>query len=123
MTDPIKKVAVVDDDYTTRTLISDFLTDRGFLVAAGAKPEEIDGQVEQCQAFIMDVMIGNNRYAGIDYIIEQRQRARIAPGTPVIFISNFGNDREEIQSRLLQAGKHDWLDKPIQFARLRHLLS
>ncbi|MEW5870368.1 MAG: response regulator [Chloroflexota bacterium] len=123
MSERAQKIAVVDDDFTTRTLIVDFLEDRDFSVVHASDPNDISDQAKECQAFIMDVMIGKNRYAGINYIIEQRRNNVISPDALVIFISNFGRENEEITSLLRQVGKYEWLDKPIQFAKLGRLVA
>lgn len=115
------KVAVVDDDYTTRTLVVDFLTDRQCDVIWSEDPGQLP-ELGNYQALIMDVMIEKNRYAGIDYILELQQKGKLNPDTLVVFISNFGRESEEIKTRLAQIEKFIWLDKPINWARFARIL-
>lgn len=117
------RIGIVDDDYTTRKLISDFLEDKGFETVLAARPEKLL-DVENCDVIVMDVRIGtepSDRYAGIDYILEQRRSRNIHPDTLVIFISNFGKDRAK--NLLQQVGDHQWLDKPIDFVELEQTIT
>jgi len=116
------RVAVVDDDDTARMLISDFLKDRGHDVVAVPDPRKLES-VESYEAIIMDVMIGHDRYAGIDYVLEQYTNGRIRDEERVVFISNFGRDSAEIRSRLQKVGTYIWLDKPIDLPELDRILS
>lgn len=121
MSDERIKVAVVDDDYTTRTLVVDFLEDRQCDVIWSEDPDKLP-EIGNCQVLIMDVMIKKNRYAGIDYIIELKQKGKLNPDTLVVFISNFGRESDEIKTRLAQIEKFVWLDKPINWARFAKII-
>jgi DNA-binding response OmpR family regulator len=115
------KIAVVDDDYTTRTLISEFLEDVGYVTKVEKSPAQLQS-IEGYDAVVMDVRIGNDRYAGIDYVLEQRRTGKLGLGTPVIFISNFGRGTAEIEGRLQKVGSYEWLNKPIEFTELDQTL-
>jgi DNA-binding response OmpR family regulator len=115
------RIAVVDDDYTARTLLSEFLEDEGYDVVAIRDPNMLES-IENCAAIIMDVMIGHDRYAGIDYVLEQRDSERISDEVQVVFISNFGRDSTEIRNRLQRVGDYAWLDKPIDLPELGDIL-
>ena len=115
------KVVLVEDDYTYRTMISEFLEDLGYVVVEASHPDKLQS-VEGCQAFIMDVMIFSNRTAGIDYIIDLQTQQRIQDDTLVIFISNFGRESQAVQDRLDQVRQYEWLDKPVDLPTLRRLL-
>jgi CheY-like chemotaxis protein len=115
------KVALVEDDFSYRKMMSDFLEDLGYLVVQADQPEKLEG-IERCDAFIMDVMIPPNRTGGIDYIIDLQTRERINDDTLVIFISNFGRESKEIQDRLAQIKNYEWLDKPVDLVTLERLL-
>lgn len=115
------RIAVVDDDYTARTLISEFLEDEGHNVVAVDDPKGLEG-VESYGAIIMDVMIGSDRHAGIDYILEQLADGKIGSHTLVVFISNFGRDTADTRRRLQQVGNYRWLDKPIELTELDQII-
>ena len=78
--------------------------------------------IEQYQAIVMDVMIGSDRYKGINYVLERQSEGTIAPHTLVVFISNFGRG-PEITSKLGQvSANHRWLDKPIDLPELDRII-
>ena len=112
------RVAVVDDDYAARTLISEFLEDEGHVVTVIDHPHKLD-DLQQYDAIVMDVMIGSDRYAGIDYIL--RQKDAIGSHTRVVFISNFGQGTA-IMSRLKNVEDYRWLDKPIDLPELAEII-
>lgn len=112
------RIAVVDDDFTARTLISDFLKDEGHEVTVVDSPNKLS-DIQEYDAIVMDVMIGSERYAGIDYIL--RQKETIGPSTQVIFISNFGRGTA-IMSRLKDVDAYRWLDKPIDLPELAEII-
>jgi DNA-binding response OmpR family regulator len=114
-------IAVVDDDYTARTLIAEFLEDEGHDVNSVPDPKGLKG-VENYEAVIMDVMIGAERHGGIDYILEQRDNGKISDEVQVIFISNFGRHHPDTVNRLQKVGKYIWLDKPIDLPELGDIL-
>ena len=117
-----QKIVVVDDDYTARTIIADFLEDEGYDVISVENPENIGVHIADCSVIIMDVMIESDRFAGLDYILEQQKNQKIGLSTSIIFISNFGYDRPEMQSRLQKVGKYTQLDKPVEMTELRQIL-
>jgi CheY-like chemotaxis protein len=114
------RVAVVDDDYAARTLISEFLEDDGHVVDPFDHPHKL-GDLQHYDAIVMDVMIGSERYAGLDYILDQKRQNRIGAATKVIFISNFGQS-PEILRRLTQVRDCRWLDKPIDLPELAGII-
>ena len=115
------KVVLVEDDYSYRTMMSGFLEDLGYIVVRADHPDKLES-IEGCNTFILDVMIYSNRTAGIDYIIDLQTRGQIKDDALVIFISNFGRDTQEIQDRLAQIKKYEWLDKPVNLPSLEKLL-
>ena len=117
-----QKIAVVDDDYTARVLITEFLEDEGYEVISVENPKNIGHHIEDCSVIIMDVRIEFDRYAGLDYILEQQKNQKIDPSTRIIFISNFGYDTQEMRTRLQEVGKYTWLDKPLEMTELRRIL-
>ncbi len=99
------KIAVVDDDYTALTIISDYLEDEGYEVVKAFDPDELR-DVESFDVIIMDVMIAPDRTKGIRYIRNLAKKKVITRDKLVIFITNFGREREEIQSLLEEVGKY-----------------
>ena len=99
------KIAVVDDDYTAMTLISDYLEDEGYDVVKTPNPDELQ-DIENFDVVIMDVMIGSDRIKGIKYIRDLAKKKKIMPDKLVIFITNFGREQEEIQNLLEEVGEY-----------------
>ncbi|HSL42268.1 MAG TPA: response regulator [Anaerolineales bacterium] len=99
------KISVVDDDFTALTLISDYLEDEGYEVVKASNPDELEN-IETFNAVIMDVMIGSDRTKGIRYILELAKKKSITPDKLVIFITNFGREKEEIKNLLDEVGEH-----------------
>lgn len=99
------KIAVVDDDFTALTLISDYLEDEGYEVVKASNPDDLR-DIESFAAVIMDVMIGSDRTKGIRYIRDMAATNRITADKSVVFITNFGREKEEIQNLLEEVGKY-----------------
>ncbi len=99
------KIAVVDDDFTALTLISDYLEDEGYEVVEASNPDELQ-EIESFSVVIMDVMIGSDRIKGIRYIRDMAAKNRITSDKLVIFITNFGREQGDIQNLLEDVGKY-----------------
>ncbi len=116
------RIGMFDDEHDMRTLLSDFLEDEGHqIVTLANSPEELK-DIEQCDVLIMDVAAPNDRYAGINYIINKRHENKINQDATVIFISNFGRDNKEIKILLKKVGNYKWFDKPIEMPALKEAL-
>jgi DNA-binding response OmpR family regulator len=116
------RIAVFDDDEDMRTMIGDFLQDEGYEVICMAKdPRELE-RIEECNVLILDVRTRTDRYAGINYVIQQRALKKIPQEATAVFISNFGRGNKQIGLLLAKAGQHIWLDKPIELAELKEAL-
>ena len=115
------KIAVVDDDYTARTLISEFLEDEGHSGVSAAHPDKLQN-IPSFGAIVMYVFIGTERHGGIEYILRKREEKEISSDNLVIFVSNFGRDSLEIVRLLDQVGDFEWLDKPIEMLELDRII-
>lgn len=99
------KIAVVDDDFTALTLISDYLEDEGYDVVKASNPDELK-DIESFAVVIMDVMIGSDRTKGIRYVRDKAAANCITQDKLVIFVTNFGREQEEIPSLLKEVSAH-----------------
>jgi len=107
------KIAVVDDDFTALTLISDYLEYEGYEVVKASNPDELR-DIKNFDTVIMDVMIGSDRTKGIRYIRDLAADKVITPDKLIIFITNFGREKEEIKNLLEEVGeyiKFEFFDK------------
>lgn len=120
-----ERMFVVDDLYSDRTLILQYLEDNGYEVKSFKFPEEVGDQIRDCDVVIMDVQYGRERpFAGIDYIIEQIRNGVIDPEkTSIIFKSMWGR-RPEIFERLQKVAKFEWWDcsEGLELTELRKIL-
>jgi DNA-binding response OmpR family regulator len=122
----IMKVAFVEDDPSYRQILTEFLDDQDYQVDSAEHPSKLYiERIEDYDAFIMDVQMGNDRTAGIDFIYKIHQENHLNPKALVIFISNFGTEDEDIQKRLEQIRnflEYRWLDKPVNLVLLEQML-
>ena len=119
------KIAVVDDDFTAQTLITEYLEDEGYEVTKAYEPDDITAALPQFNVIIMDVMIEHDRTKGLKYIRDMAQQNIITPEKLVIFVSNFGREPEEIQNLLNEINQHidfKWFDKSFDTAFFNTLL-
>lgn len=121
------EVIVVENDYTTRTLVVQYLEDTGYKVLPFTYPEEIGDQIRGCKVIVMDVDFGRERppTAGVDYIIEQIQVGAIDPReTTIIFKSLWGSDHQDLPDRLRQIEKFAWWDcgEGLELTELREII-
>jgi DNA-binding response OmpR family regulator len=119
------RLAVVDDDYTAQQLISDYLEDQGYSVARFSDPEQLRQTASEYKTIIMDVMFAKDRTKGITSIKTWATEGVIRPDTLVVFVSNFGREKEinDLLAKLENSIPFKWLDKDflgiLFFTRLR----
>lgn len=114
------RAVIIEDDYTAWSVMSDFLQDEGYEVAIFNSPNEARTEIRPTDVLIVDVRIGMNPSAGVDFIILLKNDPRFND-TKTIFISNFG--REKIEEKLMQLDqKFIWIDKPIEMTTLIHAI-
>ena len=117
MTEPQKKILVVDDDEEMRSLLRDFLAEEGFApLCAGNGLEAF----RKMAAEVFDVVITDIRMPGLSGLDILPKLKRMQPKAFILAITAFGN--EEVKQKALQRGAQAYLEKPIQLERLRSLL-
>ena len=107
------RILLIDDEPNILRSLGTFLEQRGHRVATAPRP---DSAMEECsrhrpELVILDVRLG--RDDGLTLLPELRRRL---PDSPVIMIS--GHADIPLAVRALQAGAHDFLEKPIDTERL-----
>ena len=116
---PRLKVLVVDDDQLTMEMIGTVLTTEGVHVLGLRDPREADSLIEK-QAFdgiFLDLtMPGLN---GLELARHIRGSIHNAT-TPIVVIT--GRDDLEAMREAFSAGAHFFLSKPLDLAKLRHLV-
>jgi len=119
------KIAVVDDDLYSQTLIAEYLEDEGYDVMKAYEPDDISELLPEFDVIIMDVMIEHDRTKGLKYIRDMAQQNIIIPDKLVIFVSSFGRELEEIQNLLNEVKLYidfKWFDKSFDAAFFDTLL-
>lgn len=103
-------ILVVDDDQSTRDLLSEVLTEEGFrVVTSGSGEEALDiGSRESFAVIISDMRLGPN-LNGLDVL---RAYKAIQPESEVILITAFGSMETAIEA--VKAGAFDYLSKPFK---------
>jgi two-component system response regulator AtoC len=103
-------ILVVDDDESTRDLLSEVLTQEGFrVVTSGSGEEALDiGSRESFAVIISDMRLGPN-LNGLDVL---RAYKAIQPESEVILITAFGSMETAIEA--VKAGAFDYLSKPFK---------
>jgi two-component system response regulator AtoC len=103
-------ILVVDDDESTRDLLSEVLTEEGFrVVTSGSGEEALDiGSRESFAVIISDMRLGPN-LNGLDVL---RAYKAIQPESEVILITAFGSMETAIEA--VKAGAFDYLSKPFK---------
>ena len=128
------KACVVDDDYTSRILISEFLEDEGWDVILFSHPDKLSEKGtplneelfdDQTKLLIMDVRFGRDAEGlrlGLNSVKYLAESNTLRPNCLVLFVSQFGRDYIEFSSveEILTKKKiHvNWLDKPIDYVLL-----
>ena len=116
------KIAVVDDDTYSQTLIAEFLEDEGYEVTKADEPDVITEYLPEFDVIIMDVMFEHDRTKGLKYIRDMAQQKIILPDKLVIFVSSFGRELEEIPNMLMEVKQYidfKWFDKSFDAAFLK----
>lgn len=120
MNSPAASILVVDDDERLRNLLSEYLTDSGFVVTAVADGREMQVKLEahKFDLIVLDIMLPDT-----DGLTLARQ-IRTHLDSPIIMLSARGEDVDRIVG--LEVGADDYLAKPFNprelLARIRAVL-
>ena len=129
------KACIVDDDYTSRVLLGEFLKDQGWeviLFVHPDKPSENNNTLlhnelkdKNTKLLIMDVRFGRDTdelRLGLTSVKRLVELKIIQSNCLVIFVSQFGRDHIEFTSveNILKKNNIEfyWFDKPVDFVLL-----
>ncbi|MCD4697455.1 MAG: response regulator [Bacteroidales bacterium] len=112
-----KRIVIIDDDYTTLDILSDFFEDYNYTVLRCASIEKAkEGNLTKDDIFIVDIMIDEERTAGVDFVLKLTDKPEFRD-TKFIFISNFGKRKVEEKLNQLKnkivVNYNNWFDKPV----------
>src|SRR5438094_309754 len=102
------RILVVDDEPLIRDTLSEYLTQKGFRVAACAAGEEALALAADCR---FDVALCDVQLPDLDGIEVLEHLAKTSPETFVILITAYGTVENAVEA--FQRGAHDYLMKPI----------
>jgi DNA-binding NtrC family response regulator len=109
----VSDLLVVDDELSMRTALDASFRQCGWLVAtAGGVAEGIAAfRNDPCELVITDMRMGDGDGLQLMHAIRQ-----IAPQTPIIFLTAYGNVNEAVHA--IKEGACDYLVKPVSFEQL-----
>jgi two-component system, NtrC family, response regulator AtoC len=117
MSEPKKKILVVDDDEEMRSLLQDFFADEGLLPFSAENGSEA---FRKMAGEDFDVVITDIRMPGLSGLEILPKMKRMQPQAFILAITAFGD--EEVKQKALERGAGAYLEKPIQLQQLRGLL-
>lgn len=109
----MRKIHIVDDDPQIRTLLEEFLTEKGYEASASENGRAaLDWLVRNDP----DLILLDMCMPGISGLRLLRKIAALYPSVPIIVIS--GQADEESAREVLQAGAYDFFLKPFDLASI-----
>ncbi|MDX9991674.1 MAG: sigma-54 dependent transcriptional regulator [Anaerolineales bacterium] len=110
-------VLVVDDEENARLVISQFLTSKGYEVIGAATLAEAREQISRgvADVIFLDVQLPDGYGPSL---LEETARMAVRP--PILLITAYGDIEMAVDA--MKSGAHDFLQKPIQLARLEESL-
>lgn len=106
-------ILVVDDEENARLIITQFLTSRGYEMIGAASLAEAREQIARgvADVILLDVQLPDGYGPSL---LEETARLPVRP--PILLITAYGDIDMAVEA--MKSGAHDFLQKPIQLARL-----
>lgn len=108
-----KRILIVDDEAAARMLISDVLTDEGYIPLRAENGRQA---LEAVKRQVPDLVLLDLRLPDINGIEVLEGIRRIHPQLPVILVSAYGDVSSAV--RAVKLGAYDFLEKPLDADRL-----
>lgn len=114
----VKRIVVVDDEEKLCTLVSRFLTERGYEVATATNGTQALAEIERLrpEVVLLDVIMPG--LTGIELLKLIRDRA-----FPPRVIMVTANDEQDIARQAMQEGAEAYMCKPVNFDELDRVIS
>jgi DNA-binding NtrC family response regulator len=112
-----KRILIIEDDDEMRSLLKDFIEEEGY---EADSVEKGTYAIRKLMTDSFDLIITDIRmpgYSGLEILPELK---RLQPRIPIIVITAFGS--EEVYRKALSRGANAYLEKPIQFYKLKELI-
>lgn len=113
----LARILIIDDDEEMRSLLKDFLEEEGFETDSAGNGVDAFQKVDR-EPF--DLIITDVRMPGLTGLDILPVLRRLQPEAFIIVITAFGG--EEVYQRSRERGATAYLEKPIQFSKLRALV-
>ncbi len=115
--DCLARILIIDDDEEMRSLLKDFLEEDGFETDSAGNGVDAFQKVD---AEPFDIIITDIRMPGLTGLDILPVLRRLRPEASIIVITAFGG--EEVYDKSRERGADAYLEKPIQFSKLRKLI-
>ena len=112
-----KRILVIEDDEEMRALLKDFFLEEGLETDSVSNGSEAFRKLVKESFVLVITDIRMPGLTGLDILPGIR---KLQPEVPIIVITAFGSD--EVRQRALERGATAYLEKPIQFNKLRSLV-
>jgi two-component system, NtrC family, response regulator AtoC len=111
-------ILVVDDEENARLIITQFLTSRGYEMIGAASLAEAREQIARgvADVILLDVQLPDGYGPSL---LEETARLPVRP--PILLITAYGDIDMAVEA--MKNGAHDFLQKPIQLARLEESIT
>ena len=116
-------IVLIEDDYTTRLVVSSFLSDRGYEQKCLDSPPDTPDEIPPDAVLIVDARLKGVRAAGIQWV---KRLPADKVNLPLIFISNWGTERVKDDLADLQRSRtkpYRWMDKPLELDLLESFIA
>lgn len=117
MSHPTRPLLLVDDEHALRAVTAARLRERGFEVVEAETGEKA---IELLEQFAFEILLTDLRLPGVDGRQVVKDAVARYPAIVVIVITGFGNVKDALD--LGKQGVSDFLEKPVDFERLVHVL-
>jgi DNA-binding NtrC family response regulator len=114
---PNARVLIIEDDEEMRSLLKDFFVEEGFETDSVSNGYDALGMLVKKP---FDLVITDIRMPGLTGLDILPRIKKLQPGISIIIITAFGS--EEVRRRAYERGATLYLEKPIQFQKLRELI-
>lgn len=112
-----KKILIVEDDEEMRALLEDFFREEGFETDSVSNGSEAFRKLVHESFILVLTDVRMPGLTGLDILPGIR---KLQPEVPIVVITAFGS--EDVREKAFTRGATAYLEKPIQFYKLREII-
>lgn len=105
----MKKILIVDDEESVRTILKQMLEQGGFSADAASDGKEA---LDKLGSSSFDMLISDINMPVMDGVELLKRSKELFPNMPVIFITAFGKDKIILEA--MKTGLSDYIEKPFR---------